>query len=235
MLITHAPTGAEVQADSSRPPARTPCPLDCTCDVGPYLRRLHAGRLELRETSAFLTGVVAGRLLGGATLLRGVPEPHRGGKPRLLAWLLSATNGAPATSPGTVTLRFAPPRAAVCTVLTLAANRREQRLSKALAGSGLMLTNMSVLPSPPRHGWRRYVNFELRYGMWGVLDASAYMHAHLAVTKRPRVARGSAKLSQGCHPKTQREKMQLAHTSYLANMAAFVRHLVNEHAMRDVL
>lgn len=50
------------------------------------------------------------------------------------------------------TLRRAPPRAPVSQPLTLAAKRSEHRLSPAEAGSGLMLTNISVLPLPPRQG-----------------------------------------------------------------------------------
>ena len=64
--------------------------------------------------------------------------------------LLQGGGGRPA-----VMLRLAPDFAAVSTVLTLAAKRKEQRLSKALSPSGFMLTNMSVLPLPPRHGWSR--------------------------------------------------------------------------------
>lgn len=49
-------------------------------------------------------------------------------------------------------LRRAPPLAPVSTALTLAAKRSEHSDSPTDAGSGLMLTNISVLPSPPRHG-----------------------------------------------------------------------------------
>eukprot|EP00983_Pelagomonas_calceolata_P113365 1159973-Pelagomonas_calceolata.AAC.19 len=48
--------------------------------------------------------------------------------------------------------RLAPPLAPVSQPLTLAANLREHRDSWAEAGSGLMLTNIRVLPWPPRHG-----------------------------------------------------------------------------------
>ncbi len=48
--------------------------------------------------------------------------------------------------------RRAPPLAPVSTALTLAAKRSEHSDSPTDAGSGLMLTNISVLPSPPRHG-----------------------------------------------------------------------------------
>lgn len=41
------------------------------------------------------------------------------------------------------------------------------------SGSGLTLTNMSVLPLPPRHGCSRCVSLELRYGMCPLLVASA--------------------------------------------------------------
>jgi hypothetical protein len=42
------------------------------------------------------------------------------------------------------------------------------------SGSGLTLTNMSVLPLPPRQGCSRWVSLELRYGMCPLLVASAY-------------------------------------------------------------
>lgn len=57
-----------------------------------------------------------------------------------------------AGAPPCVTLRLAPPLAAVSQPLTLAANLRLHRLSCAEAGSGLMLQNISVLPWPPRQG-----------------------------------------------------------------------------------
>ncbi len=56
------------------------------------------------------------------------------------------------TAPPCVMLRLAPPLAAVWQLLTLAANLSEHSVSKAEAGSGLMLTNISVLPAPPRQG-----------------------------------------------------------------------------------
>lgn len=59
------------------------------------------------------------------------------------------------------------------------------------SGSGLMLTNMSVLPLPPRHGCSRCVSLELRYGMCGVLAASA-----CAVVAS--VGRGALAWSLGC-------------------------------------
>ena len=53
------------------------------------------------------------------------------------------------------TCRCAPPLAAVSQAFTFAAKRKEHSVSLALSGSGLMLTNISVLPEPPRQGCSR--------------------------------------------------------------------------------
>lgn len=58
----------------------------------------------------------------------------------------------PLTSPVRDTWRLAPPLAAVWQAFTLVANLREQTVSCSDSASGLTLTNISVLPSPPRHG-----------------------------------------------------------------------------------
>lgn len=56
---------------------------------------------------------------------------------------------------------------------TFSAKRKEQDVSSLESPSGLTLTNISVFPSPPKHGANKYVNFELRYGMCFALLASA--------------------------------------------------------------
>lgn len=58
----------------------------------------------------------------------------------------------PRALPVNETCRRAPPRAAVWHAFTFAAKRSEQSVSCSDAASGLTLTNISVLPSPPRHG-----------------------------------------------------------------------------------
>ena len=138
-------------------------------------RRLQAGKLELREVALplgtddmRLPGTAApGTAAPGAMLLRPATPAERGGNPRLMP------DDGTAPSVAVVMLRLAPPFAAVSTVLTFAAKRSEQRLSNAEAGSGLMLTNMSVFPSPPRQGCSRYVSLLLRYGTCALLFASA--------------------------------------------------------------
>ncbi len=69
--------------------------------------------------------------------------------PEASAAMLGPASPLPAS---VMTLRRAPPLAPVSQPDTLAAKRREHRLSPADAGSGLMLTNISVLPLPPRQG-----------------------------------------------------------------------------------
>lgn len=69
--------------------------------------------------------------------------------PEASAAMLGPASPLPAS---VMTLRRAPPLAPVSQPDTLAAKRREHRLSPADAGSGLMLTNMRVLPLPPRQG-----------------------------------------------------------------------------------
>lgn len=156
-----------------------------------YLRRLNAGRLELRgpddgrslppPAPSTPAGPGAFRFTGtrGA---RGRPPAATGARAGGITDIRRDVGGPPSAAIGPespwpesvpppplplTTFRRAPPRprAAVSTELTLAAKRSAQRLSYALGGSGLMLTNISVLPSPPRAGCRRYVSFELRYGM----------------------------------------------------------------------
>ena len=60
------------------------------------------------------------------------------------------------------TARLAPPFAAVSTALTRSANRSEHSVSPADAASGATLTNISVLPVPPKHGSSSLVSLELR-------------------------------------------------------------------------
>ncbi len=84
-------------------------------------------------------------------LVAGSGMPDSFGNPGRLSRLASSSAAAAAAAAST-TFRRAPPLACVSQPLTLAANLSEQRLSYADAGSGFTLTNMSVLPSPPRHG-----------------------------------------------------------------------------------
>ena len=66
-----------------------------------------------------------------------------------------------------VTFRFARLPWPNSTAFTVDANRRDATVSSADSSSGATFTNMSVLPSPPKHGAKRYVNFEF-------LSARAY-------------------------------------------------------------
>ena len=63
-----------------------------------------------------------------------------------------------------VTFRFARLPWPNSAAFTVDANRRDATVSSADSSSGATFTNMSVLPSPPKHGAKRYVNFEFLYG-----------------------------------------------------------------------